>query len=178
MVLNQHAGQEEPADLQRDDRVCRNRGAAVPAGAGRACDEHGDGNEGQTALADRASLQPSQAAHGWTAAGGPGCPPLPSSSVYIYPYSTAAGAGEIRVSPPDSTGGVNGDTEIFTITACYGPVNWSVSAPSYVTVHPKSGRLRTGQQVQMRASYTDQGVNTNLTVNPGDYVLGSSYSEG
>jgi hypothetical protein len=29
-----------------------------------------------------------------SAAGGPGCPPLPSSSVYIYPYSTAAGAGE------------------------------------------------------------------------------------
>jgi hypothetical protein len=112
-----------------------------------------------------------------SAADGPGCPPLPSSSVDIYPFSTAAGAGEIRVSPPDSTTGVNGATETFTITACYGPVNWSVSAPSYVTVHPRSGTLRTGQQVQVRASYTDQGVNTNLTVNPGDYVLGSSYSE-
>ena len=111
-------------------------------------------------------------------AGGPGCPPLPSASADIYPYSTAAGADKIRVSPPDDSGGVDGETDTFTITACYGPVNWSVSAPSYVTVHPRSGTLRTGQQVQVQASYQDPGVNTNLTVNPGDYVLGSSYTYG
>jgi hypothetical protein len=113
-----------------------------------------------------------------SAAGGPGCPPLPSASADIYPYSTAAGADKIRVSPPDDSGGVDGETDTFTITACYGPVNWSVSAPSYVTVHPKSGTLRTGQQVRVQASYVDPGVNTNLTVNPGDYVLGSSYNVG
>ena len=113
-----------------------------------------------------------------SAEGGPGCPPLPSASVDIYPYSTAAGADKIRVSPPDESGGVDSATVTFTITACYGPVNWSVSAPSYVTVHPKSGALRTGQQVRVQASYVDPGVNTNLTVNPGDYVLGSSYNNG
>lgn len=64
MVLNQHAGQQEPADLQRDDRIRRNRGAAVPAGPRRTCDQHGDGRDGQAELADRASLQPSQASHG------------------------------------------------------------------------------------------------------------------
>jgi hypothetical protein len=113
-----------------------------------------------------------------SAAGGPGCPPLPSASVDIYPYSTAAGADKIRVSPGDDSASADGETVTFTITACYGPVNWSVSAPSYVTVHPKSGTLRTGQQVRVQASYVDPGVNTNLTVNPGDYVLGSSYNVG
>jgi hypothetical protein len=113
-----------------------------------------------------------------SAAAGPGCPPLPSASVDIYPYSTAAGADKIRVSPPDDSGGVDGETDTFTITACYGPVKWSVSAPSYVTVHPRSGTLRTGQQVRVQASYVDPGVNTNLTVNPGAYVLGSSYNIG
>ena len=32
MVLYQHASQQEPANLKRDDRICRNRGAAAPAG--------------------------------------------------------------------------------------------------------------------------------------------------
>jgi hypothetical protein len=113
-----------------------------------------------------------------SAAGGPGCPPLPSASADIYPYSTAAGAEKIRVSPGDDSASADGETVTFTITACYGPVKWSVSAPSYVTVHPRSGTLRTGQQVQVQASYQDPGVNTNLTVNPGDYVLGSSYTYG
>jgi hypothetical protein len=113
-----------------------------------------------------------------SASGRSGCPPLPSASADIYPYSNAAGADKIRVSPPDDSGGVDGETDTFTITACYGPVNWSVSAPSYVTVHPKSGTLRTGQQVRVQASYVDPGVNTNLTVNPGAYVLGSSYNTG
>jgi len=113
-----------------------------------------------------------------SAAGGPGCPPLPSSSLDIYPYSTAAGAGEIRVSPLGSSIDVDGDTVTFTITACSGPVNWSVSAPSYVTVHPRSGTLRTGQQVRVQASYDDPGANTKFTVNPGDYVLGTSYNYG
>ena len=113
-----------------------------------------------------------------SAAGGPGCPPLPAASVDIYPYSSAAGADKIRVSPSDSSSGANGDTETFTITACYGPVRWSVSAPSYVTVHPRSGTLRTGQQVRVQASYNDPGANMNLTINPGDYVLGSSYNYG
>jgi hypothetical protein len=113
-----------------------------------------------------------------SAAGGPGCPPLPSSSLDLYPYSNAAGADEIRVSPPASSSGVDGDTETFTITACYGRVKWSVSAPSYVTVHPRSGTLKTGQQVRVQASYNDPGANTNLTINPGDYVLGASYNYG
>ena len=113
-----------------------------------------------------------------SAAGGPGCPPLPSSSLAIYPYSTAAGADKIRVSPPGSSSGVDGDTETFTITACYGPVKWSVTAPSYVTVHPRSGTLKTGQQVRVQVSYNNPGANTNLTINPGDYVLGASYNDG
>ena len=56
--------------------------------------------------------------------------------------------------------------------------NWSVTAPSYVTIHPRSGTLKTGQHVQVQASYVDPGVTTNLTVNPGAYVLGGSYSVG
>jgi hypothetical protein len=111
-------------------------------------------------------------------AGGPGCPPLPSASVDLYPYSTAAGADKIRVSPGDSSSSADGGTVTFTITACYGPVKWSVSAPSYVTVHPKSGTLRTGQQVRVQASYSDPGVNMSFTVNPGDYALGMSYTSG
>ena len=90
----------------------------------------------------------------------------------------ARGRSLRRASPPDDSGGVDGNTDTFTITACYGPVKWSVSVPSYVTVYPRSGTLRTGQQVWVQASYTDPGVNTNLTANPGAYVLGSSYNTG
>jgi hypothetical protein len=110
------------------------------------------------------------------AGSGPGCPPLPSASVYIYPYSSAAGADEIRVSPANTTSSASGETVTFTITACYESVHWSVSAPSYVTSHPKSGVLKTGQLVQVTATFSEAGVNTNITVNPGDYVSTYSYS--
>jgi len=109
---------------------------------------------------------------------GLGCPPLSSYELDIYPYSTAAGAYQIRVSPLSGTTYASGrDTENFTITACYGPVKWSVSAPSYVSWHPRSGTLQAGQHVQVRSELTRQHTQTTFVINPGDYVIPFSYSE-
>ena len=111
------------------------------------------------------------------AGNGPGCPPLPELSYDLYPFSTAAGADKIRVSPPGSVTDSSGeDTEYFSITACYGPVKWSVSGPSYVRWNATSGTLKTGQQVKVVAKLNHPDTNISVTVNPGDYVLTFSYS--
>lgn len=111
-----------------------------------------------------------------SARSGPGCAPLPSSSYNIYPYSTAAGAYEIRVSPGDLLVNAAGGTYSFTITACYGPARWSVSSPSSVSCNPRSGLLKTGQQVQVQAMDMSPAGTVELVVNPGHYVLSFSYS--
>ena len=116
---------------------------------------------------------------GCQAAGdGPGCPPLSVASQELAPVGTGDGADQIRVWQSDSTDTESGETDFFTITACDGPVNWSISAPSYVTRLPRSGTLQTGQKVQVRATFSRPGVETKITIDPGAYQFTFTYSFG
>jgi hypothetical protein len=63
-------------------------------------------------------------------------------------------------------------TGTFTLTAKGGPVGYTISVPSGLTVSPSSGSLASGASVTITVTSASLvTLNDQLTVNPGGYTV-------
>jgi DNA-directed RNA polymerase specialized sigma24 family protein len=106
--------------------------------------------------------------------------PAPGSSSASSPSSAAASSsapaaqGTLTVSPSRVVlAAVSGHgTGTFTLTAKGGPVSYTISGPSGLSVSPASGSLASGASVTITVtSATLVTLNDQLTINPGGYAV-------
>jgi hypothetical protein len=106
--------------------------------------------------------------------------PASSSSAASSPSSAAAPSsappaqGTLTVSPSRVVlAAVSGHgTGTFTLTAKGGPVGYTISVPSGLTVSPSSGSLASGASVTITVTSASLvTLNDQLTVNPGGYTV-------
>jgi RNA polymerase sigma factor (sigma-70 family) len=101
--------------------------------------------------------------------------PSPRPSPTQAPGTLAESPAEVRMTQDPTTGTYSGT---FTLTASGGPVTYSISMASGLTVSPSSGTLKAGQTVTVTVSQAGNGppnFTTTLTVNPGGIQVTVEY---